>query len=684
METLNDYVTSNLTEAFIKSFSDKGFDPTHFSKLWFPQSSQYYFLFKKNLKVTNISHAELLALLKSYTVFTPTGQTANDLQFISYKEFKRTIAELIKTFPYDNNNRQRMSKTISALYADLLCRTVIVDSYFGSAAVCLPSHMDFDLASICGKSGYIHSAGKIVFIRNMAKASKDEFFEDMSKHLCCSKSKNKKTFFAVYAHEDFTPFDRKDDSELRNGLNDVKLFVEKCYMGPTKLVGVINEMRTKFANALFIPDAGNFKKRHDLGSRDKNVSDDKAIWLLIDQNINGANIRIPGEESFFICYEQEYLNSNPCHIFDENKPAWIAHTTLPHSLAAAMISISKPYWPKEGNIDIADPFAGSGTIYFESRKFSRANVYCGDRNSLMERVITDNSIFLSQDNSIHSGCISNLKRLYTILSSNKEDLADLDYQLLSLANKYVRALDNNNKTAEKRILSKLNEVHEKDRLIFYIGLRIIRRHETALERRGSSHWIPALQKEVGTLLRQMKSLQKLYKAKIISTKGVMTIRQSMYSLASITDTNKAYGGAKLEGCILKNTDARNIPENTFDVIVTDPPYGINTIEEREELAMLYRDMCEAWIKALKSDGQIIICLPEQMRTGQDFPFFTHKEIVIQQMLSAARNAGREIINPSYSVPKIQHLYRPPFYWDSDRALRRAILHFRIRKTVGSA
>lgn len=273
-------------------------------------------------------------------------------------------------------------------------------------------------------------------------------------------------------------------------------------------------------------------------------------------------------------------------------------------------------------------------------------------------------------------------RLKKILSSKTDDLDDPDYKLLELASKYNLAFEKNKKKAVKKILSKLNKVEEKDRLIFYLGLRIIRRHETALERNGFSHWRTALRKEVDTLLRQMKSLQKLYKSKTISDKGVMTIRQSMYSLACATNTHKAYGGANLEGCILNNTDARDIPKNKFDLIVTDPPYGINTVEEREELAMLYRDMCEAWIEALKSDGQIIICLPEQMRTGQDFPFFTHKEIVIQQMLSAARKAGREIINPSYTVPKIPHLYRPPFYWDSDRALRRAILHFRIRKTVG--
>lgn len=680
---INDNVIANLTKTLQNSFTEKGFDPSLFSKQWFPQSSQYYFLFKKNLKVTNISHAELLALLKSYTVFTQTQQTANDLQFMSFKEFKKSISELIKAFPRDNNNGLDLSKTISSLYADLLCHTVIVDSYFGSAAVSLPSHMDFDLASICGKSGYIHSAGKIVFIRNMATAEKEKFFTCLSEHLDNSNRTNKKKiFFAVYAHEDFTPFDRKDESELRNGLNDVKLFVEKCYMGSTKLVRVINEMRAKFTDDLFIPDAGNFKKHHDLGSRDKDVSDDRAIWLLIDQNINESNIRIPGEDSFYICYDQKYLNSNPCHIFDENKPAWIAHTTLPHTLAAAMISISKPYWPKEGSIEIADPFAGSGTIYFESRKFSRTNVYCGDMNSLMERVITDNSIFLSQDKHIQSECISNLTRLKKILSSKIEDVDESDYQLVELADQYDRALAENSETAEKEILSKLNKLQVKDRLLFYIGLRIIRRHEMALERNGSSHFITAFRKEVDALLRQMKSLRKLYKTKKISTKGVLAIRQSMYSLACTSDTNKAYGGAKLEGCILKNTDARDIPENRFDVIVTDPPYGINTVEEREELAMLYRDMCEAWIKALKSDGQIIICLPEQMRTGQDFPFFTHKEIVIQQMLSAARKAGREIINPSYTVPKIPHLYRPPFYWDSDRALRRAILHFRIRNTVG--
>src|SRR5205807_5703993 len=117
-----------------------------------------------------------------------------------------------------------------------------------------------------------------------------------------------------------------------------------------------------------------------------------------------------------------------------------------------------------------------------------------------------------------------------------------------------------------------------------------------------------------------------------------------------------------------------------DAIVTDPPYGFNTDDDLQSLAELYVTAIGKMILALKQDGHLVLCLPDRSHTGRRSPFFTHKELITQQVLSLAERAvpKREVIIPAYAVPKQKDLFRPPYYWESERALRRAILHFRVR------
>ena len=53
---------------------------------------------------------------------------------------------------------------------------------------------------------------------------------------------------------------------------------------------------------------------------------------------------VASSKRFLICYKQEFRNENPFHIFDENKPAWVSHTTAPHALTAAMLNIARPFY----------------------------------------------------------------------------------------------------------------------------------------------------------------------------------------------------------------------------------------------------------------------------------------------------------------------------------------------------
>ncbi len=122
-----------------------------------------------------------------------------------------------------------------------------------------------------------------------------------------------------------------------------------------------------------------------------------------------------------------------------------------------------------------------------------------------------------------------------------------------------------------------------------------------------------------------------------------------------------------------------LPPNSVDVIVTDPPYGFNTNEDPTELAKLYAEMIPTLVNALQEEGQLVLALPDWSHTGRQILAFTYKNFVTHQVLLAADRRGWEVIRSAAPATRERDLFRAPFYWESDRALRRAILHFRFRK-----
>ena len=120
------------------------------------------------------------------------------------------------------------------------------------------------------------------------------------------------------------------------------------------------------------------------------------FWLLVDRKPK-TDVRERGDEQYYILYEQSYRNENPHHLFDENKPAWIDHTTIPHTLAAAMINITRPWWKPKSNASsriLCDPFVGTGTTLLEALKLGLEGV-CGDREALSRHMVDHNLQFFS-------------------------------------------------------------------------------------------------------------------------------------------------------------------------------------------------------------------------------------------------------------------------------------------------
>ena len=113
----------------------------------------------------------------------------------------------------------------------------------------------------------------------------------------------------------------------------------------------------------------------------------------------------------------------------------------------------------------------------------------------------------------------------------------------------------------------------------------------------------------------------------------------------------------------------------MDVILCDPPYGFNTTEGQLELGQLYAEFIFAAVRAVRNRGHLIICLPAESYTGQDLPYCTRSGLVTGQVLSAARVLDKHIFRSARLVPNT--LFSPPYYWESEKALRRIILHFRV-------
>jgi len=686
---------------------DKGIESIlagKFFNKWFRnKGSSYVFIFKKNIKVTNIQHAELLSLVKTNITDIKTGKIINNIQFLSVFEFNDSLEKLINDFPVNSKfiDKNRFL-FIAKHYFQILKRMVIVDSFYGSSVVFVNQYMNLNYKEICASSGYIHSTGINIFIRKVSKTKKREFITAIEKYVRANYKKSLKAYFVLYTHEDFTSYDREVASELRDGLDDLKYSVEKYHMGTSTLVEVISELGTNLKGLLEIPIPGNFKVTHNKFNI-KNIDKSRTIWLIMDRNID-ENTYLPGIDPYYICYDQHFINHNPYHIMDENKPAWNSHTTVPHTLVGAMINLSKEWCPTNRKICLVDPFSGTGTTCLESMKYSNIKIECGDIDPLSRQMTIDNMYYFSLDKNELDIDIKLLRRLINKLDPNNkyrddEMLKDLPViepnpakdTIVSNAHEWVDKLFTktsfDNSSVAKKIVTEttlrvLLKKTEFERVVFYLALRAHERHHVGIERESLDKTRALLiqtQKLTHQLLR-LKKLREKEESKCVETDGMYSIFIDKYS-KGITVCRKRFKKRYkqlISKRAIKTQDVRKLRKKGYDVIITDPPYGFNKEFNPYDLARLYSDSLAAMIRALKNNGQLLISLPERSHIGKESPFVTHKELVKQQVLFYAEKEGKEVINTTYSLPIPSNLFRAPYYWESEKALKRSILHFVFR------
>ena len=674
-----------LFNSILSSLEKNEFRWDKFFQNWFRiYGSPYFFLFKRNLSVTNTQFAELFALISTNSSYDYKRDDKPNLLYHTTGHIKSTFVETINSLleTYNDGDYQLIEK-FSKRYLDIYSNTVAVDMFYGSCSIFLPPGIKMDLENIVHKSGYIHSAGTPIFIRNILKSRKPDFIDALKDHVK-EKKYDYKIPLVAYCHEDFSTDDRNSKELLDKGVDQNKIYVEKMSMGRHRLTTVLNELgnRPGLQEKIQLAKPGSFKKN-------QNFNTDSTIWLIADRAISSNSIKNRGQARYYVCFEQTLKCENPFFIFDENKPAWKSHTTLPHSLTAALLNIAK----NSNSHKLCDPFGGTGTTWLELKRTSpHSSIISSDLSPITQQLHQDNlQFFLLSETEIKSilGSLRDANYKKIILEKNphqvKLELKDNIHPLklaVDLVNQLISSQPNEEHEYEFSVqfVEDLSKATFEERIYFYLVLKAELRNKGEIVRKRIE-LSNAFKKECDAFINQLELFLKDFKTdvKIIKERSEFNIVKGKYSIAIVPNFIFYKFEDKKHWAIdevIKSKNALNLKEDSVDIILCDPPYGFNTIEEDNGLADLYSNFIYAAIKALKINGQLIMCLPAESFTGRDLPYCTNRNVVSRQILNTAHKLGREVFRPAISLPTSELF--PPYYWEADKVLSRTILHFHFK------
>jgi Putative RNA methylase family UPF0020 len=129
---------------------------------------------------------------------------------------------------------------------------------------------------------------------------------------------------------------------------------------------------------------------------------------------------------------------------------------------------------------------------------------------------------------------------------------------------------------------------------------------------------------------------------------------------------------------LEVRDVRDVPRDSYDIVVADPPYGLNVDASFSDLGELYSYAISSMVGALRrTGGHLVFCVPDRSHVGAQTPFFTSKDSCLERVVTEASAAGYKIVDQNPANYGEWAKISAPYYWESTRALRRAVLHFEL-------
>lgn len=634
-----------------------------FFRDWHRRQGQAYFvLFAKNLRVTNIQYAELAALLRQHTrTDAKKNGPPPDLSIHSTDKFRKAIELLLRDFRHEETAVDLMTE----LYFPLLSRGVVIEPLYGSCALYFPPGLSLSPSGLCGESGYIHSIGHLVYLRKAYKASAEEFEGKFTEYFDREKpTDTRPRRLMAYSHETFDEKDRRMLGEIQDGLDDVKLYETKNFFGGKPISEVIAMVLKNHPEKLVGSNKDGGRVAADFTDSPPESHDPRSTFFLLGDYMVDPLMR-KSATRYYVCYEQLFVNKNPWHVLDENKPAWLEPTTIPHRLMGAMINITRP-WKEEPPPTVCDPFAGSGTTIFELQKLAGCVAVGSDKDPMSPQLYADNLELLG----LTAQEILDLDLKITAMSKDvpRPRHQPVCYDIFSEYSNFKGTTHERNKQLAAMLENKKSL---RDRYQFYVLRKTDRRHSIALDH-DKAQWGSALQRESEGLAYGLREFGRVIGEKSVDDQVLGPLRLIVDSF-SLGVTFRLHGSQESSGTVSEG-DVLELAPSSCDVLVTDPPYGFNVPGETPvPLAKLYAEMIPALIRALRPAGQLVLALPAWSHNGQHFPYFVQAEVVTEQILAAAEAQNRRAYSEMRVFPS--RVFRGPIYWESGKALRRQVLHF---------
>jgi 16S rRNA G966 N2-methylase RsmD len=268
-------------------------------------------------------------------------------------------------------------------------------------------------------------------VRNIEKAEQEKFISRLGRFL--DLHQGKRYFITPYASEFFSPFEAKSSASIRNGLDGVRLELRKHYFENESLLNFLARLKRYFPEQLSIPSGVRDYSDERAQSRQESADENCTIWFVTDGGLNfNAKDRVANKSKslYIIAYAQTHLNNNQLIIFKERKPGWIASTTLPHSLSAAMVNVARHNWEltqreregRDGKTVILDPFCGTGTTLLDVlTRFSNSIIIGLDQAPIMPTLVHSNLEFLSAKTNEISSILSMLRSVASYVENEIEN-----------------------------------------------------------------------------------------------------------------------------------------------------------------------------------------------------------------------------------------------------------------------
>lgn len=610
----------------------------------------YLIVFQDSTDKTNIQQGELISLLELQK---------NDiiLNIIEDEEIIKYVNLTKPDFLTFNNTFKEDYTGLNVAFLLFLSQSAIVLTNF-----------ELDTNSLAQRAGYIQSIGKLVFFTRWENLETTivsnlilDFFIKQNKQ---------------YEHYFYTQSDNKG---YQSRLESLLIDDSRQHIGKSPFNKAKTEISAKIVN--------------DVPEGLQSAKGTESIFIFIDrmkvkETSFLKNFYVDRNiVEFGICYLSNLKQDNSIHYLDdlrEMKPYWAGIYTTPHKLIRAMINLAQV----DHDSLIIDPFSHTGTLSIEASHIG-CRIHACDLNEIQGS--KDNYDFFCHD---YENFRSLVRKLESLLDD--EPINELFQRLIAesvVLNTQglpeVNPLNTIDKLIERFKDEKINLNSIENRLYFYI----LRRYEME-NKRGADLKVQSAKELIQKYLEQynfygnqLHAFETVYKK---TGEPIIYLGQKDHRPYLDCFEDKIYLTNRV-GYISKShhlehnanfdqqdilLDHYNIPDDSADAVITDPPYGYGEELLKQDIIDIYSAMLSKAFRWVKNHGSIVFCALDKVKTGRKQGLLFTEDILEIVQIEAKKHGIKFVITEPVNKNGFpQGLY----YWKSKYALNRSIISLKIIK-----